>query len=392
MARELDPRGPEAKPARPRLHELDGLRAVAIALVVVHHSATGAVSDGLHSVGLGFLGDVLFFVTGSGVELFFVLSGVLLLRPYLRGERHFRPGVYLRRRFERLWPPYAVALVLAGVVIGLGRLHPTWYSSEVLPRFSGSGWLAQVGIVNLGWRSYSGAWWSLNLEVFFYLLAPLLVVGLVAPRRRTDRLAVLVVLSIAASLAVTLLSDFAEVYLRAAAARGVADAGTPGAWEVAQAFLIYAPCFALGAAIARYRLSARSGLLLTAYGALHCLLAVGHPALNVHLGFAFLYAGAVILAMDGSGRLRARLSKPLLVWLGERSYSLFLLHFPAFYLANYAISLVLPGRGMLYFLLTRMIGIPLALLLAMSTFSLVEARFARGLATANRFWPGSRSV
>lgn len=385
MAREVEPREPEAAHGRSRLHELDGLRAIAIALVVAHHSITGAVSEGLDSVGLGLVGELVFFATGSGVELFFVLSGVLLLRPYLRGERHFRPVVYLRRRVERLWPPYALALVLAGLVIALGRLHPTWYSREVLPSFSGSGWLAQVGILNLGWRSYSGAWWSLNLEVFFYLLVPLLVVGLVAPRRRTDRLAVLVVLSIVASLAVSSLSDFADAYLRAGTATAGSDAPDP--WQVVQAFLIYAPCFALGAAIARYRCSVRTGLVLAAYGTAHCLLALALPALNVHLGFAFLYAGIVVLAMEGSGRLRARLSAPLLVWLGERSYSLFLVHFPAFYLANYLVSLVLPGRGVVYFALTRLIGLPMALLAAMALFSLVEARFARGLATADRFWP-----
>ena len=376
---------PPGEPKRPRLHELDGLRAVAITLVVLHHSVTGPVSERLSNRGLRHVGDLLFFTTGSGVELFFVLSGIVLLRPYLRGERRFRALRYLRRRFERLWPPYAVALAFAGFVIFLGRLHPTWYSDEVLPQFSAGHWLAQVGIVNFGWPSYNSAWWSLNLEILFYAAVPLVVMALVASRYGSGTTALLVCFSVAASLVTASFSDYSDVFLRVAAVREATEIASFS--QVIQALLIYAPCFALGVAIARCHFSARSGILLAAYGGVHCLLGLWQPVINVHLGFAFLYAGVALVAMEGGGQLRRRLSKPVMVWLGERSYSLFLVHFPVFYLISYLASLVLPGRGTAYFLVTRVVGIPLALLAAMTMFSLAERRFARGLVTADRFWP-----
>lgn len=368
-----------------RLHELDGLRAVAIALVVIHHSATGPITRALADTSFRPAGDALFFITGSGVELFFVLSSIVLLRPYLRRERHFRTAVYLRRRFERLWPPYLVALVFAGFVAFIGQLHPTWYSEAILPKFSGRGWLAQLGILNLGWPMYSNAWWSLNLEVVFYLLVPVIIAVVVGTRPHTAWLAIFVGLTVTASLLTASLSSFGDAYLRAAAVPG--GDGRQGFWEVIQAFLIYSPSFAFGAAIARFRFSSRFGVLLTAFAAGYCLLALRYPPLNVHLGLALLYSGIVVLAVEGSGWLRGRLSKPFLVWLGERSYSLFLIHFPVFYLTNYFASLVLSERGATYFILTRLAGIPLAFLAAMVIFALVERRFARGLTTGDRFWP-----
>ena len=380
----IAPRRPVAESNR--LHELDGLRAVAISLVVIHHSATGAITRALADTAFRPAGNALFFITGSGVELFFVLSGIVLLRPYLRGERHFRPVVYLRRRFERLWPPYIVALLFAGLVVLLGKIHPTWYSEQVLPDFSAQRWLAQIGILNLGWPTYSSAWWSLNLEVLFYLLVPLMIVAIVATGPHGGAaVAFLVCVTVTASLVTTTVSDFADAYLHAAV--GPTADTTQRFSQVIQAFLIYSPCFALGATIARFRFSRRFGIIVLAFAGGYCLFALRYPSLNIHLGFAFVYSGIIIIALEGSGRLSACLSKPLPVWLGERSYSLFLLHFPVFYLTNYLASLFLSGRGAAYFIVTRLAGIPLALLASMTLFTLVEQRFARGITTGHRFWP-----
>src|SRR5512142_3099119 len=89
-----------------RFHQLDGLRAVAVLLVLVHHSASSTIRDSLALHGLRVVGELFFRTTASGVELFFVLSGVVLLRPYLRGDRRLDAPVYAKRRLERIAPPY----------------------------------------------------------------------------------------------------------------------------------------------------------------------------------------------------------------------------------------------------------------------------------------------
>ena len=52
-----------------------------------HHLFSKKNKTWLTNHGLPYLGKLLLQTTGSGVELFFVLSGVVLLRPYLRGRR-----------------------------------------------------------------------------------------------------------------------------------------------------------------------------------------------------------------------------------------------------------------------------------------------------------------
>lgn len=353
--------------SRRRLHELDGLRAVAVILVVFTHSFAGPVADLLDRLGLARLGQVVPYVSTSGVDLFFVLSGVVLLRPYLRRQRPFVVRTYLWRRVQRLWPPYAIALLFAGVIILGTRLHPTWYSSSVLPEISFLGWVRQLGIVNLGWTTYNGAWWSLSLEVIFYLLAPLAVVGLLLLGRRRY---------------------LSHAVVPAAVVLSLIDVGLNwhGIGDVPYLFGAYLPCFALGCLLARVDLGRRAGMALVTFGFLYAILGFEFPWLNGHIGLAALYGGLVTLALSRRN-LSQLLSKPRCIWLGERSYSLFLVHFSVFYLSDYLASFVFQHRSNLYVLVSRGLGLPLALLAAMVLFSVVERRFARGLVTAGTFWP-----
>src|SRR5262249_4352394 len=76
---------------------------------------------------------------------------------------------------ERLWPPYLAAWLLAGVTIALASGWPTWWSVNAsLPSFKMSEWLGQLFILNWWSPPYNFAWWSLTVEVAFYLLLPLL--------------------------------------------------------------------------------------------------------------------------------------------------------------------------------------------------------------------------
>lgn len=92
---------------------VDALRATAILLVVLSHILNVVPTlNSLKPMALS-LGDL-------GVDAFFVLSGFLLGRPYidalLRRRRMPNARLYARRRFLRIWPAYAVVVVIGAVL------------------------------------------------------------------------------------------------------------------------------------------------------------------------------------------------------------------------------------------------------------------------------------
>jgi peptidoglycan/LPS O-acetylase OafA/YrhL len=152
-----------------RIRELDGLRAVAILLVVAWHYL------GRPSGPESLLWKATHFGT-SGVDLFFVLSGYLISSILLanRGSSGFFSAFYGRRTF-RILPVYYLMIVLFVV----GRL------SGFLPAlFDGTipAWVYFLGLQNI-WMTMNKTWgsewlvvtWSLAIEEQFYLLWPIVL-------------------------------------------------------------------------------------------------------------------------------------------------------------------------------------------------------------------------
>lgn len=157
--------------------EIDGLRFVAIALVVLYHlewvfsRAVDAAYQWtwLDRALVAFLRQGFF-----GVQLFFVISGFVLAYPFaahaLAGERPVRLGPYYLRRLTRLEPPYVFNLTVLLLVLWLvrgGRL------GDLLPHYAASV-VYSHGILYGASSSINSVAWSLEVEVQFYLLAPLL--------------------------------------------------------------------------------------------------------------------------------------------------------------------------------------------------------------------------
>jgi peptidoglycan/LPS O-acetylase OafA/YrhL len=153
-------------------------------------------------------------------------------------------------------------------------------------------------------------------------------------------------------------------------------------------FVRYAPCFWLGLLLARFDFSWRVGLGAISLGALWTLVGIAFSPANAHAGWGLLYFGVVVMALAAPrGWLGRQLSRPLSVWLGERSYSLFLTHFSAFNLANWIASMITPNKGATYFVISRGLGWPFALVTTILVFHFVERPFARGLVTADQMLP-----
>lgn len=165
-----------------RIPSLDGMRAIAIALVCLGHIATTA--GGAHPGHL----SVIFDVGSLGVRVFFVLSG-FLITTLLFGElqKHGRislPRFYYRRTL-RIFPAFYCFLVLVLAVNAFGWVHIPF--GNIVPAF-----LYVSDYVYSGNFTLAHAW-SLAVEEQFYLLWP--AVLLFAGRRRGLSLAAVVVLA-----------------------------------------------------------------------------------------------------------------------------------------------------------------------------------------------------
>lgn len=160
-----------------QLHSLTGVRAVAAVAVFFAHVRWILPADVAAEVGDRRieLADVLTW-GGTGVSLFFVLSGFVLTWTWSDATT---TRTFYVRRVGRIWPAHAVAalaflaLELAGAasrspapaVVAVFLLLQGW--------FPGSGWANAV----------NPAAWTLSCEAFFYVLFPFLV----GPVRRLDR-------------------------------------------------------------------------------------------------------------------------------------------------------------------------------------------------------------
>jgi peptidoglycan/LPS O-acetylase OafA/YrhL len=168
---------PSNGPAK-RIPELDGLRGLAISLVLICHYLQDGRVGARHSVAAR-TGEVLGLGT-FGVDLFFILSGFLIGGILLNSRSSPRYySTFYRRRFFRIIPIYYSWLILFGLVMLAAKkwgvaggadfttITPYWaYFIFIQNYFQGS------TAIQAFWL---GPLWSLAVEEQFYLLAPPLV-------------------------------------------------------------------------------------------------------------------------------------------------------------------------------------------------------------------------
>ena len=171
--------------------EIDGLRFVAITFVVIMHILRRIYAEcpPVNTTKITILDNGIlssFYKHGGiGVELFFVISGLILGMPFaFRYHKNPKASYPLRnyfiRRLTRLEPPYIIALVVFTLILLISHSQPL---SVVGPRFLASltytSWLFfpqdKLPLIN-------GVFWSLEVEVLFYISAPFLAKIFKLPR------------------------------------------------------------------------------------------------------------------------------------------------------------------------------------------------------------------
>jgi len=314
-----------------RLAGLDGLRAIAVTLVIVFHLGPGVLLGGY-----------------VGVDVFFPISGFLITALLLR-ERSAtgRIGIvaFWQRRARRLLPALGVLLVVccgAAFVIGgdvlveLGRqvLGATTFSYNWLAVADGSAYLDSTTpelLRNL---------WSLAVEEQFYLVWPLLLLGIWLVPSRVFRVVFVLAVAVASAVAMAALASTGattRLYYGTdthsfGLALGAAFAIARHEW----------PAFA----IPRRRLTralAGAGGLLAVAGLVLVAFVLPEDGPAMYRGGLALVAVLTTLAIAAAtvpGSVFGRvLDVQPLRWIGERSYGLYLWHWPVFVLVTAALPL-----------------------------------------------------
>ena len=295
---------------------LDGVRAVAIALVLVFHLGAPWLPGGY-----------------LGVSVFFTLSG-FLITTLLLAERERTGRIAIRafyvRRLRRLLPASLLCLLGIAVLAAGGAV--------VVRSDLRTGVLAAVfQVANwehlLGHHSYADLFlapspidhfWSMAVEEQFYWLWPLAIAGLTAvAARRSKRLVPAVLTG-----AFVLTGISALVTARTLGG----DAAYFASWARFSEILAGA---ALAAVLAGRDVPRRAGLLAGPCLAAIVVLAVVTPAGRgwAYGGglplFALLSAG-LLLGVSTDGRVTRLLAREPLPWIGRVSYGLYLFHWPVF--------------------------------------------------------------
>jgi peptidoglycan/LPS O-acetylase OafA/YrhL len=182
--------------------EIDGLRFVAIMAVVLFHLESYLFSPAPAEGSAGELARIITHTGWFGVQLFFVISGFILSMPFaqhrLCGGREPKLGKYFLRRVTRLEPPYIINLLLMYV------LALTLEGFSQAPDHSAWGLLPHLGASltythNLAYGQFSlinNVAWSLEIEVQFYILAPLLACVFMIRNRWLRRAAIVAAIAV----------------------------------------------------------------------------------------------------------------------------------------------------------------------------------------------------
>jgi len=168
---------------RQYIASLTGLRGVAAFLVFLYHYEV--LHPGIRlDLAVPVIGKALQFPLGfgfAGVDIFFVLSGFLLTLPFALAAVSQKPlpplRPYFKRRFLRVFPAYYAQLF---IILAVGGWFVAWKSLGISEFFA-----HLLMFFNIGWQPVTplvGIWWTLPVEMGFYLILPLLAPFL-SPRR-----------------------------------------------------------------------------------------------------------------------------------------------------------------------------------------------------------------
>jgi peptidoglycan/LPS O-acetylase OafA/YrhL len=256
---------------------------------------------------------------GSGVTLFFVISGFCIMLPYnSENKKQFFYKEYFTRRFFRIYPPYFMAVAFTLVIeltlnyFNLGIVSDkTTYGSVIL----------MIQNYTTGQIHTNGSLWSLPIEMELYLIFPIVLVVI----RKLNLKALLLISGSCSAIALLL--------------------QLKGFQFLSQNFLVFWFLWCSGAVLAELYTSSKLrkpnwlinivGFVFLVMGIIGDLKHIEPSILSFVFGIFFLIVLWNLLVFDDVvfGKLSSNLIKGI-TFLGNISYSLYLIHYPFFILCG----------------------------------------------------------
>jgi peptidoglycan/LPS O-acetylase OafA/YrhL len=385
-----------ARASRPRsalgghLPVLDGVRGLAILMVLLFHFVANTTSTNRFEAGVNYL----LSYGALGVDLFFVLSGFLITGILYdsRADPRFFRNFYMRRVL-RIFPLYYGVLAVVFFVV---PLIPALRSSQIVSLREHQAWAWLYG-VNI-YLAIRGAWvlsyiehfWSLAVEEHFYFVWPFVVWLLAAKPRVLMR----------AALAIAAVSLVGRV---AASVAGVSEVGR----TVLTPFQLDALC--LGGFLAVFlrqpggeaavrraipALAWSAAAVLAFQFALHRFTEFGVLVMRpLRLGiFRVLFAVLLVHALfaPASSWVSRFFRSRAMVALGKYSYGLYVYHhFLSYYFVTHATEWAVTravGSHILAVALQATVGMAVSMAVAWVSYEFFESYFLQ----LKRFWPSTK--
>lgn len=315
--------------SQPHLPEVDGLRGLAILLVLWYHapflfrqlpefSAEQTPWSMLGLVGRMSLGGWI------GVDLFFVISGFLITLILLRIKDQAGSALaFWGRRGLRILP---LAVLYLAVLFGLTSIGDPL---NVLSSFDEWAWyvfyLGNIHIAMYGWQPLAVMiLWSLAIEEQFYLIWPFIVRLCTADQLLRSSVALIVIAPLARALMLSAGTDYPAIYVLTfcrvdalAAGAVMAVLYSSGRWQehIASTKRLAVPALAM--------------IMLTLLAPFSPSLPQTRPWFFSVFGYSWLAISfAIVLgaSLEIQGSIRAVLTSTVLTFLGRRCYGLYLWH------------------------------------------------------------------
>lgn len=364
-----------------RIDDIEVLRAFAVIFVVLHHSL-----DNLFTWSTpGLARYAAYFGGGFGVDLFFAISGFVIARdllPRLQASDSSEQSVRITvafwiRRAWRLLPSawaWLVVILIATIFFNESGAFGS-FRANLEATIAGVLQVANIRFAETFGHSEYGAsfvYWTLSLEEQFYLVLPLLI--LLARRFLVPVLIALVLVQLLSS------RTLMGVMLRTdAIALGVLLA----IWAQSNTYALVKP-----------QLLRSQGLgTVVMLGIFMCMGVLGGASLNIiSYKFSLLAILAAALVWMASYDLNifmpGKFYKQLLLWVGTRSYAIYLTHIPAFLIVReigFRLQPETPANDSLFFYYLAAAAV-LIIVLSELNYRFIETPFRqRGSALAKRF-------
>jgi peptidoglycan/LPS O-acetylase OafA/YrhL len=324
---------------------LTGLRGIGAAWVVLFHLQQGKAIPVLDA---GYM----------GVDLFFILSGFVLSHVYAKRFHRGEPGTYsnfIKARIARIYPLHLFMLGVVGLVV---LTFPGFVSGYPIPhqRFGLDSFIASAFLIQNWFYWLPTCWnspaWSLSAEWLAYISFPVFMLGTQRWRSASTALS-LAILSLIVFVVAMLFKHVHNIDVE----------GSPGLLRMA--FEFACGCLLFRAVNIGFR-----PLPILADVVAIAMLGIAVLVSNATFLAPFAFAMIVILAAQDQGLVAKGLTSAPIMFLGELSYSIYLVHWIVLQISNWASSKI----SLTYTeTLVRDIGV-LALIIVLSycTYHLIE--------------------